>query len=107
SENQALCGRIHRHVGGLLDDVEAFEVDPHGVRGIGEPAVSEGVGCEQIAELIVPARLWDTENRNEAGSEYDYAKADQKHGEPLSPGQTGEATLQSIEEDRLIAPGVP
>ena len=70
---------------------------------IGKPPVSEGVGGQQIAELIVPAWLWNSENRNQSNSHCDNAKTHCNHGEPLPPRQAREAVLQPIENDRLRA----
>jgi hypothetical protein len=36
-----------------VNDVEAFEVHPHWVGRVGEPAACKCVGREQIAKLIV------------------------------------------------------
>src|SRR5439155_8017427 len=54
-EEQALGRVVDRGVGRFLVDVEAFEVDPHGVSGVGEASVGEGVGHEQVAEFVVDA----------------------------------------------------
>ena len=60
TENQ-LADREHRPlsrlretlVRGLLENAERLEVHPHGVRGIGEASVSEGISGEQVAEFVV------------------------------------------------------
>src|SRR5579884_3045194 len=90
-EDQSLPGRIHRHIRGLLDDVEAFEMHPHGVSRIGKPAVSERVRREQIAEFIVKARLRYPEDGYECGADHDDAGADQNDGELPTPGNLLEA----------------
>src|SRR5881275_608684 len=58
-KKQSLRRVKHRHVGRPLIDMECFEVDPHGVRRIGEPAVSERVRHQQIAELVMDSRNRD------------------------------------------------
>ena len=56
-ERQALCRRVLRHVGGLLNDVKGLEVHPHGVGGFVDAAVGEGVGGEEVAGLVVDRRV--------------------------------------------------
>ena len=56
-KDQPLSGGIHRHIGRPLNHVEGLKMNPHGMGGIGEVAVSKGVGGEQVAELVVGARL--------------------------------------------------
>jgi len=51
---------------GFLNDVETFEMDPHGMGGIGEPAVSESVGREQIAEFVVVIGLGNADDWDKA-----------------------------------------
>src|SRR6266699_1433583 len=68
-EHQSLSRRIHTHVGRLLDDVETFEVYPHGVRRIGYSAMRESIGGQQVTEFIVPMRLGNPEHRNEGGAD--------------------------------------
>ena len=74
-EHEALRGWIHRHVGGALDDVETLEMDPHGMGGIGEPAVSERVAREQIAELVIEVGLRKAEDWNQAHADRNDAES--------------------------------
>ena len=53
SQKQALAGIVHGGVRRLLIDVKGFEVNPHGVGGIGHAAVSQRVGQQQVAELVM------------------------------------------------------
>ena len=62
---ETLCWRVHRHVGWLLNDVEAFEMYPHGMGRIGQASVSKGIGREQIAEFIIPSRRGNSEDGNQ------------------------------------------
>src|SRR5438067_12412574 len=64
-QSQSLGGRIHRHIGWQLVDVEALEVLPHRMRGVGETAVREGIPGQEIAELVVLLRA--RESVEEAG----------------------------------------
>jgi hypothetical protein len=61
-------GRIHGHVGGLLNDVKTFKVYPHGMGRIGDAAAGEGISRQQVAELIVPARSRYSQQRDERGA---------------------------------------
>jgi hypothetical protein len=40
-----------------VKNMEALEMDPHGVGGIGQSALREGVGCEEVAEFVVYPRF--------------------------------------------------
>src|SRR5437879_1847796 len=55
---------------------------PHGVSGIGYPARRESVSCEQIAELIVPARLRNSNDRDEGGAKCEAEHGNQQNGHP-------------------------
>ena len=57
SQNQSLRRLVHRHVGGLLERMNAFQVLPHGMRRIRQPPRRERVGREEIDELIGDERL--------------------------------------------------
>jgi hypothetical protein len=62
--------------------------------GIGEPAVSEGIGCEEVAELVVETGLGDAEDGDECGADHNNAETNQQHGEALAAGQASAGALQ-------------
>src|SRR2546426_6513882 len=65
---------------------------PHGVSGIGDAARRESVSCEQIAELIVPARLRNSNDRDKGS-----AKCEAEHGNQQnrkSPARSEEHTSE-------------
>ena len=74
-QHEALRRRVHRHVRRLLNDVESFKVNPHGVGGVGEATVRESIGGEQIAEFVVPARLGNADHRYQGGAHDNDAKS--------------------------------
>jgi hypothetical protein len=76
-------------------------MDPHGMCGIGKPAVSESVGREQIAEFVVVIGLGDAEDWDERNANCNYAQTHKHHREALAPCQTGSGALESNENDRL------
>lgn len=41
----------------MLDYVKGFEMLPHGMRGVGKPAMGEGVSGEEVAELVMNSGL--------------------------------------------------
>jgi hypothetical protein len=41
----------------LLDDVEAFKVNPQRMRGVAQSAVGEGIGCKEVTEFVMNTRL--------------------------------------------------
>ena len=51
-EKECLSGKIIGGVMRALDDVQAFEMLPEGWRRIRQAAVGQGVGEQQVAELI-------------------------------------------------------
>jgi hypothetical protein len=75
------------------------------VGGIGELAVSERVGREQIAELIVEARLGNAEDGDQRDTDGDYAESDEEYGEALAARQAGESTLDGTEGGRVKTSG--
>ena len=64
-QNQSLGRMVLRSVRRMLEDVHAFEMRPHGVRRVGEPAGSKRIRRQQIAELIGDDRLADRQHRQE------------------------------------------
>ena len=80
SQNQPLRRRIHRHVGRLLNDVEALEVRPHRMRRVGHASVREGVGREQITELIIPARRGNSKDGDQGNAKSRHQQPDRDHG---------------------------
>jgi hypothetical protein len=84
-EDQAFSRRIHGGICGSLDDVEALEVGPHRVGGIGKFAVSEGIGRQQIAELVVEVGLGNAENGDEGSADDDHAETDDEDREVFAP----------------------
>ena len=51
-KNQSLPGKVHRLIGRLHGDVDAFEVRPHRGGWVRQPAVDKGVAGEQKAEIV-------------------------------------------------------
>ena len=82
-QHESLCRRVHRLVRGMFDDVEALKVNPHGVGRIRKPPVGEGVRRQQVAELVVPSRLWNSKNWHERGAQQKYPCPHHEYGEVL------------------------
>jgi hypothetical protein len=74
--------------------------------GIGEPAVSESVGCEQIAELVVEAGLRNSEDGDECRADHDDAETDEDDAEAPAARQASAGPLQGEENGRLRKIGV-
>ena len=51
-KKQSLPREVHRLIGRLHGDVDAFEMRPHRGGWIGQPAVDKGVAGEQKAEIV-------------------------------------------------------
>jgi hypothetical protein len=83
-----------------VNDVEAFEVDPHGMGWIREPSVSESVGSEQITELVMRVRLWDSEDGYKRNTnDYD-ADSDECDSQALASRESRESRLQRKQDRR-------
>jgi hypothetical protein len=62
-----------------------FEMHPHRVRGIGEPAVGKRIGGEQIAEFVVIFWLRDTPQECDRGAT-DKREQSDKNNRPSRAG---------------------
>src|SRR5262249_54952837 len=80
-KKNTLRGWVHGSVGRLLQDMQIFKVDPHGMWRIGDPAVREGIGGEQKAELIVNAGLRNRLDRKNCDARRHGQAADEKNSE--------------------------
>ena len=102
-KHQPLRRRIHRHISRLLDDVEALKMHPHWVGGIRDSSMRESVCREQVAELIVPSRLRDSEDRDECdsnGQNYDPHGKYRKLPPPCQPAECAQQRLKC--DDRAV-----
>src|SRR6266567_3666833 len=62
----------------MKDHVEGFEVDPHRMWRISEPSMQQGVGKQQMAELILNKRHRDRQYWEQSGTQHERGKtADQ------------------------------
>ena len=57
-------------------------MDPHRMRGIGEPPVGKRVGGEQVAEFIVNERLGDRHDRQSGRASHEGRESDHQHRGP-------------------------
>ncbi len=101
SQNQALGGRIHGHVGRPLNDVKAFEMDCHGMSRIGQMPVHESVGGKKITELVVPAGFRNAKNRNQRGARNKNQQSHKQNTEKLFSGQSCKPLLDELERLRF------
>jgi len=92
SEDEALRGEIHRHVGGLHGDLDAFKVRPHGWGGVGEAAMGEGVCSEQEAEVVLHEGQGDGADGQDGEAEEQGGGADGCDGEMASTGEAMKGT---------------
>ena len=95
-QHQSLRRRVHRHVGRLLDDVEALEVHPHGMWRIGHAPVREGVGGKQITEFIIPARGGNAKHGNQGDAKGNHQQPDHNDGQHLAPRQPPKAVFHIL-----------
>jgi hypothetical protein len=78
----------------VLNDMEAFEVLPHGMRWVGDSAMREGIGCKQKTEFVMPhgyghAPYWNQSEANNKG-----AQANGDDCNRLSPGKLGKSAAR-------------
>jgi hypothetical protein len=76
-EEEALADGVGGGVGGLLEDVEGFEVGAEGVGGIGEASGGEGIADKQVGELVMVDRF----GRGVEGKEGEAESEGQDEGE--------------------------
>ena len=86
-EHYGLQRRILRHVGRLVEDLEGLQVLPVRVRRVRESPLREGVGSEQVAELVL-----DQRDRWAGGGDRD---SEQGRREPDAQDRRPPATIQS------------
>ena len=55
--------------------------------------MSERIRREEVAELIVPSRLRNSEYRNQGDAQRDSASSHSKHGESSPPRQTAKGSF--------------
>jgi hypothetical protein len=67
------------------------------VRRIGEAAVSESIGLQQVAELVVDSGDGNVEERQRQNTDSNYEEENDKDRCVLARGETGEGALDSIE----------
>ena len=58
----------------LLKDVQALEVLPEGMRGIGDAAVQQRIGEQQVTEFVGDDRDGDRQQRSESQAQRDHAR---------------------------------
>ena len=83
-EQQSLCGWIFRLVRRLVNDMEAFEVFPLGMRGVGQFAGCEGICSEQVSELVVDHGGGNADTETDA----EFQQQRQAEEEQDTPGYT-------------------
>jgi hypothetical protein len=79
---------VDRRVARLVKNVNGFEMFPERMRGIDEPARSEGIGEQQITELVRHQWIWDSQNRQKSHPNDKRQRADEEN---CSHPVTGEA----------------
>ena len=84
-------------IGRFLNDAEGFEVNPHGMRRIGEPPVSERVCRQQVAEFIVDDWLWNRQDRQQRGSQRKSKQSNRNHRKRAVACKCAESALQYSE----------
>src|SRR5204862_200067 len=79
-KDQTLSRRKLRHVARLLGDMEGFKKNPQGVSWVCQSAVSEGVGREEVAKLIVDNRDGGTSVQRQSLATPQRQQANQNNG---------------------------
>src|SRR4029077_610225 len=93
---QPLRRGIHRHVRGMLDDVEALEVNPHRVSGVCDSPVSIRVRGKQVAVLVVPVRVHNSEYWDEHDTDDHYPGSHGKYSKSSTPSQVAEGAFEGL-----------
>ena len=93
-------GRVHRHVGRLLQDVLTLEMHPHRVGRIGQAAGRESVRCQQMAELILKMRRGYGQKRQETCANRQRKHAHQNYRERALSRQEVQVLPAAEEHER-------
>jgi hypothetical protein len=105
-EYEAGGRRVLRGIGGMLQDVECVEEDPHRVWWIGEAAVSEGVGGKQVAEFVVNDGYGNRWQWQKSEAQKNCRQSDGEYGCEFVRGEACEAILDwgepTFAEIRLV-----
>ena len=83
---------ILRVVSGLHVDVERLEVDPQWVGRVGDASRGEGVGSEEIAELVVDMGNWYGDQRQQQEADNDCKRSGQHTGRSRVELESSERT---------------
>src|SRR4051794_30986294 len=76
-----------------MDNMNALEMDPQWMGGVTQSAVSEGIGREEVTELVVDARLGHSHKQRKGRIQQERDDADQYDGpRPVSCDPAEETT---------------
>jgi hypothetical protein len=89
-EDEALRRGIHRGIGREPIDMKSLEADPHGMRRIGQPAVDESIGHEEVAEFVVDSGHGDGQKRQDHQSNGRNTEEERANCQGSSRGKTSE-----------------
>src|SRR5206468_2653511 len=84
--------------------MEALEMNPQRMRGVGEPSVSQRVAGQQIAELIMPAWLGNTQQRDKNNARSQHEETDQNNGKSLAMSYLEKESFERAVSACPIAP---
>ena len=93
---EPLPQRIDGTVGRLLQDEEGLEELVQGMHRIGQPEVPQGVGHQQVAELVVDIRRGRRMVRQQSQPQHYRQRREQRHRPDGSPGQAAGSRLQVL-----------
>src|ERR1019366_2128239 len=97
--DQPLCGKIHRPISRIHVDVNRFKVGPHGGRRVREPALCEGVGGEQGAEIVGTEWKGNRKEGKNGKAQQEGAEAYGCNRQQLFSRQASKGTLDARESD--------
>ena len=103
-EHQALRGRIDGGVGGQPVDVERVEAGPHGVGGIGETSVGEGIAHQQVTVFVVNAGNWYRKQGKNRYANGEHRKEQKKYGKGGSRSEAADRCLNGAQ--RTLKPAL-
>jgi len=80
----SLPRRKYGRVRGMLQDVKCIEVQPHGMRRVGKPSVSECISRKQVTEFVVTNRRRQRQHGEQRQAQGDDGKRrTNQHCQPL------------------------
>jgi len=83
-----------------MDDEDAFEMDPQGMRWIRDPPVRESVGHQLITEFVIERWIRYWQNRKHCRAQSKRQSANRENGQAMPAREPGKSMFERSENSR-------